>query len=224
MVTPIGAVVTAVTRGQQILSIVFVAWPLDCKCDFDHLIAHTWLHYVQYTRAKRNILTAVIYWVWKFSLTAWLTPKKQPLIPVTAMTTAPLGMTTPRYSHDTLVLHCMSITWFPFDPNISTGEIYDHITDSSRVVFWLSSQPISHPPEFCLWYNYMYEWCDLEWGRPRVKGYKHYHHLSRKGESSVFLKTVWPPLVTKDFAGASPPVPPPLMIKYKTASRARPSS
>ena len=60
----------------------------------------------------------------------------------------------------------------------------------------------------------------LEWGR--VKGYRYYHnfyHLSRKGESSVFLKTVWPPLVTKDFAGAvaSPPVPAPLMIRQQAA-------
>ena len=135
----------------------------------------------------------------------------------------PLVTCTTPWSALTLYVNHLISFW---SQHFYRQDVWSQHRYSSRVVVSPSSQPISHPPEFCLWY--MYEWCDLEWGRPRVKGYKYYHHLSRKGESSVFLKTVWPPLVTKDFAGASPPVPPPLMIRWAmgpgTASRARPSS
>lgn len=33
----------------------------------------------------------------------------------------------------------------------------------------------------------------------------------------MFLKTAWPPLVTRDLAGVSPPVLPPLMIRQRSS-------
>ena len=33
----------------------------------------------------------------------------------------------------------------------------------------------------------------------------------------MFLKTAWPPLVTRDLAGVSPPVLPPLMIRQRAS-------
>ena len=62
-------------RILRTLKRIMTAWPHH-KWDLDCLTAHTWLHYVQYTRTKPKHLDCC-YQVWKLSLTAWPTPKKQ---------------------------------------------------------------------------------------------------------------------------------------------------
>ena len=89
-------------RGQNILTIVFVAWPLDRIANGALTV---WPHTLNTNCLPFLMLMAIKmqpswphYRVWKLSLTAWPTPKTaldRFLTPVAAVTTAPMGVTTP---------------------------------------------------------------------------------------------------------------------------------